>query len=211
MTAAALAVLASGCATGAPQPISQQELAEAQTFPYYTVYWVGMDFSGYSLTAADGRMDYNPVYGDSVFYGDCLHTGKILAAASCVLPLQVTTTIYSLHRNTNLGTQRNIVIRGVPAVTYEGGDAIELYSGRLTIDVLANTSARALLAASQLRPLNGPGSAEGPLPAPVFCPGLTGPVSAEEQQVLAALPRHVCRETADATATQERIKRERSE
>ncbi len=207
----ALALLASGCATGAPQPISQRELAEAQTFPYYTVYWVGMHFSGYSLTAADGRMDYNPVYGDSVYYGECLRTGKILAAASCVLPLQVTTSIYSLHRNTNLGTQRNVVIRGVPAVTYEGGDGIELYSGRLAIDVLANTPARALLAAGQLRPLNGPGSAQGPLPAPVFCPGLTGPLPAEEHHVLAALPRHVCRETAAATATQERIKRERSE
>jgi hypothetical protein len=203
--------LACGCSTGSPAPISQRELAEAQTFPYYTVYWVGLHFSAYTLTAADGRMDYKPAYGDSVYYGECLRTGKILAAASCVLPLQVTTSIYGLHRNTSLGAQRNAVIRGVPAVIYDRGDAIELYSGRLAIDILANTPARALLAAGLLRPLNGPGSAEGPLPAPVFCPGVWGAVAAEEQRVLAALPRHVCRETAAATASQERIKRERSE
>jgi hypothetical protein len=209
--AVALALLASGCATGSPSPISQRELAEAQTFPYYTVYWVGMRFGPYTLTAADGRMDYQPAYGDSVYYGECLRTGKILAATSCVLPLQVTTSIYGLHRNTSLGPQQNAVIRGVPAVIYDGGAQIELYSGRLAIDVLANTSARALRAAELLRPLNSPGSAQGPLPAPVYCPGLSGAIDAQEQRVLAALPRHVCRETAAATASQERIKRERSE
>ena len=128
-----------------------------------------------------------------------------------MLPLQVTTTIYGLHRNASLGAQQNAVIRGVPAVIYDGGAAIELYSGRLAIDVLANTSSRALRAADLLRPLNGRGSPKRSLPAPVFCPGLSGAVSAEEQRVLAALPRHVCRETAAATAAQERIKRERSE
>ena len=80
---------------------------------------------------------------------------------SCQLPLQVTTVIYRLHSNAPLGPQRNMLIRGVPATVYDEGRSIEIYSGRLTIDIFSDTYARARAAALQLRPLNAAGSVTG--------------------------------------------------
>ncbi|HEY1458378.1 MAG TPA: hypothetical protein VGF15_07655 [Solirubrobacteraceae bacterium] len=194
--------LASGCSTGHPPPISASELAQAETFPYYPVYWVGRDFVHVPLTAADGQRTYNSAIGDSVYYGDCVRGSGILQTGSCRLPLQVTTVIYQLHPNSNLGAQRNTLLRGVPATIYEGGRAIELYSGRLAIDIFSNSPARALLASSQLHPLNAPGSSSDPLPAPVFCPGLSGEIPPAVNHVLLGLRGHVCQlaEAADAQA-----------
>ena len=181
-----------GCSTEHPPPISGRELAQAETFPYYRIYWVGHDFGRVPLTAADGQKTYNSAVGDSVYYGDCVRGTGILQTGTCRLPLQVTTVIYRLHSNTNLGAQRNTVIRGVPATIYEGGRAIELYSGRAAIDIFSDSPAHALQAASELRPLNAPGSSSEPLPAPVFCPGLSDQITPAVSRALASLPGHVC-------------------
>lgn len=194
-----MAMIAGGCATGQPRPVLGQELAEAQTFPYYRVYWVGPTFAGHPLTAADGQKGYVATVGDSVYYGDCVHK-NVLGVGSCQLPLQVTTVIYSLHSNSGLGPQRNTVIRGVPATVYEEGRAIELYSGRVAIDIFSDTSAHALQAAGELLPLNAPGSASGDLPPPVFCPGLSGPMDAQVQRVMNNLPRRACQQDQAAVA-----------
>ena len=138
----------------------------------------GPTFAGHPLAAVDGQASYDSGVGDSVYYGDCVQGKGIFGGGSCLLPLQVTTVIYGLHSNSTLGPQRNTVIRGVPAVVYDEGRSIELYSGRLAIDIFSDTFAHAYSAALRLRPLNAPGSAAGNLPAPVFCPGLSGPVNA---------------------------------
>ena len=63
-TALALAAI---CAGASPQPaaaratrgrIAASALAEAQTFPYYRVYWVGPSFDGHPLAAVDGLKGY---------------------------------------------------------------------------------------------------------------------------------------------------------
>ena len=108
--------LAAGCGTAHPGPISATELAEAETFPYFRVYWVGRSFLGHPLAAADGLNSYLSNVGDSVYYGDCVQSKGIFGGGSCELPLQVTTVIYHRHLNAALGPQRNMVIRGVPAV-----------------------------------------------------------------------------------------------
>jgi hypothetical protein len=200
LAALCAAVLAGGCATGQPHPLLGQELAEAQTFPYYRVYWVGPRFAGHPLTAADGQKGYIATVGDSVYYGDCVHGKGVLGTGTCQLPLQVTTVIYRLHSNSSLGPQRNMVIRGVPAVVYDEGRSIELYSGRMAIDIFSDTFAHAVRAAAALRPLNAPGSASRDLPAPVFCPGLSGPMDAHLQRVMKSLPRHACQQAQAAVA-----------
>jgi hypothetical protein len=192
----ACALLAAGCSTGHPAPLAGQALQDAETFPYYPIYWVGHQFGAYSLTAADGLKGYSSGIGDSVYYGDCVREKGILGGGSCQLPLQVTTVIYRLHSNTTLGAQRNAVIRGVPAVIYDEGRSIELYSGRLAIDVFSDSLAHAMQAAQALRPLNAPGSASGPLPAPVFCPGLSGAMSVKLRATMARLPQHACQRAA---------------
>ncbi|HXD53116.1 MAG TPA: hypothetical protein VN618_00030 [Solirubrobacteraceae bacterium] len=194
------ALAAAGCGTGHPAPISQRELAEAQTFPYYRVYWVGPTFQGNHLTAADGLRGYIEKIGDSVYYGDCVKSKGIFGGGSCVLPLQVTTVIYRLHSNDPLGPQRNIVVRGVPATVYDEGRSIELYTGRVAIDVFSNSFARALAAARTLLPINAPGAPTGNLPAPVYCPGLSGTVGRDVAKVMAALPGHACSRSAAEAA-----------
>jgi hypothetical protein len=200
-------VLAGGCSTGQPRPLSAQALQEAETFPYYPIYWVGRHFGSYPLTAADGKKGYSSAIGDSVYYGDCVRDKGILGGGSCQLPLQVTTVIYRLHSNATLGPQRNALIRGVPAVVYDEGHSIELYSGRQAIDIFSDTFAHAIRAAEGLRPLNAPGSATGPLPAPVYCPGLTGPRSKALRTTMSHLPEHACQSAAAIVALTNRLAR----
>jgi hypothetical protein len=192
LAAACTALALGGCGTGQPKPILASELAEAQTFPYYRVYWVGRSFDGQPLAAADGLRSYINSVGDSVYYGDCVQSKGIFASGNCQLPLQVTTVIYGLHSNKALGAQRNMLVRGVPATVYDEGQAIEIYSGRVAIDIFSNSYAHALQASQELYPVNAPGSPSAPLPPPVYCPGLYGAVSASIARVMANLPHHAC-------------------
>jgi hypothetical protein len=191
---------ACGCATSHPPPISASALAEAETFPYYRVYWVGPSFEHHPLAAVDGQKGYNSSVGDSVYYGDCVHGKGIFGGGSCLLPLQVTTVIYRLHPNATLGPQRNIIVRGVPATVYDEGRSIELYSGRVAIDVFSDTFSHALAAALELLPLNAPGSASGDLPPPVYCPGLSGAMDAKLTSVMEHLPARACQQASAAVA-----------
>ena len=205
LAALCLALTAAGCGTEHPRALAAGTLAEAETFPYFRVYWAGPTFAGHPLAAADGQASYDSGVGDSIYYGDCVQGKGIFGGGSCLLPLQVTTVIYGLHSNSTLGPQRNTVIRGVPAVVYDEGRSIELYSGRLAIDIFSDTFAHAYSAALQLRPLNAPGSAAGNLPAPVFCPGLSGPVDAQVSRVMAGLPRNACQRATAAEAQKQRL------
>lgn len=198
--AAMLAALAlAGCATVKPAPIAAGELAEAQTFPYFKVYWAGPRFGRYPLAATDGLKSYQSRSGESVYYGDCA-AGKssALGGSGCQLPLQVKTVVYNTAFNGGLGQHRNALLRGVPAAIFDGGHSIALYSGRLTIEVLSDDLGEALAAVRALRPVNAPGSAAARLPAPVYCPILTGPQPAAVQNAMHRLPGHACRRAAAA-------------
>jgi hypothetical protein len=200
--ACAAASLAAGCGTTTrPGPIHAGELAEAQTFPYYRIYWAGPSFQGQPLVAADGRKGYDSEVGDSVYYGDCASGHGVFGGGStCTLPLQVTTVIYRRHSNQPLGPQRNLLIRGVPATVYDEGRSIELYSGQLSIDIFADTFAHAHAGALMLHPLNASGSATAALPAPVYCPELYGPQDRALEHVMHNLPGHACRQAAAEVA-----------
>jgi hypothetical protein len=189
-----------GCATAHPRPIVANQLAEAQTFPYYRLYWVGPRFEGHALSAVDGLKGYLNTVGDSVYYGDCVQSKGIFGGGSCLLPLQVTTVIYRLHSNATLGPQRNIVVRGVPATVYDEGRSMEVYSGRVAIDIFSDTFPHALQAAERLLPLNAPGSAAKKLPPPIYCPGLSGPMDASLTSVMNHLPGRACQRAAAAAA-----------
>jgi hypothetical protein len=197
---AAASLAGAGCGTGHPRPIAAAELAEAQTFPFFKLYWVGPRFEGHALAAADGLRGYIDRIGDSVYYGDCVQSKGIFGGGSCQLPLQVTTVVYRLHSNAPLGPQRNTLVRGVPATVYDEGRSIELYTGRLAIDVFSDTFAHAMRATGQLLPVNAPGTAAGPLPAPVYCPGLSGAIEGHLARVMARLPAHACQQAAAASA-----------
>jgi hypothetical protein len=208
LTLLALATFASGCGTTHPPPLTSAAFAQAQTFPYYPLYWAGPRFAGSPLAAVDGLENYSAGIGDSVYYGDCVSgKGLLGGGGSCLLPLQVTTVIYGLHSNSALGPQRNILIRGVPGTLYDEERSLELYSGRTAIDIFSDTLAHALLAAKELRPLNAPGSASENLPPPVYCPGLSGPESPQLREVMEKLPGHPCQTASAAVAATERLAR----
>jgi hypothetical protein len=199
-------LLAVGCGTAHPPPLEAKAFAEAQTFPYYRLYWAGPSFIGKPLVAVDGLKSYSAGIGDSVYYGDCVNgKGLLGGGGSCLLPLQVSTVIYGLHSNSALGPQRNALVRGVPATIYDEEHSIELYSGRLAIDVFSDTLAHALAATAQLRPLNAPGTASEALPPPVYCPGLSGPVSPQLQRAMNRLPGQPCQKAQAALTAAERL------
>jgi hypothetical protein len=193
---------ASGCGTIHPPKLGTGRLVEAQTFPYYRLYWAGPHFAGQPLTAVDGRQSYKSRFGESIYYGDCAASkGTLGGGGSCGLPLQIRTVIYRLHSNAPLGAQRNALLRGVPATIYDNGRSIELYSGRLAIDVFSDTPAQALRAVEQLQPLNAPVEQGQPaLPPPVYCPGLTGTIDARLRETLAHLPGGPCQRAQAALA-----------
>ena len=170
----AAALLVGGCATGHPQALSGPDLAAARTFPFFKLYWAGPVFDHQPVTAADGLKGYVSGSGDGVQYGDCDPGNGPLHTGGCQAPLQIVTVVYREHCNRPLGQQRNILIRGVPATVYNGGRSIEVYTGRVAVDVSADTPARALAAARALRPLNAAGSDLTPLPVPAYHPGLWG-------------------------------------
>jgi hypothetical protein len=189
-----------GCATGHPGPIASGNLAEAQTFPYFKLYWVGRRFAGHPLAAVDGLKGYISSVGDSLYYGDCVQSKGIFGGGSCQLPLQVTTVVYHLHSNNALGPQRNIVVRGVPAAVYDEGRSIEVYTGRVAIDIFSDSFDHAFAAAGQLLPVNAPGAARGPLPPPVYCPGLSGPQDPAVERAMQSLPGRACQRAAATVA-----------
>jgi len=195
----ALALLASGCTTGPPGEISVGDLAEAKTFPYFRVYWVGPSFQARPLAAVDGLRNYVPSVGDGVYYGDCVKKKGIFGGGSCALPLQVITVLYHLHSNKALGPQRNTVVRGVPATVYDGGRSIEIYTGRVAVDIFADTYAHAIAAAQSIHPVNAPGSG-AQLPSPVYCPGLYGPTDAAVEAKMDSLPGLACQKARGTTA-----------
>lgn len=195
LVAAFLALAAAGCGTSHPAGLDASDLAEAQTFPFFKIYWAGARFDGRPLAAVDGLNGYIPKVGDSVYYGDCVQTKGVFGGGSCELPLQVTTVIYVLHSNATLGPQRNMLIRGVPATVYDEGRSIEIYTGRVAIDIFSDSFAHAFRASQELRPLNAPGSAAADLPEPIYCPGLSGAVSTALAEVMYSLPDSVCQRT----------------
>ena len=76
----------------------------------------------------------------------------------------------------------------------------------MAIDVFSDSFAHAIAATRSLLPINAPGSASGPLPLPVFCPGLAGGVTGRLAQVMSQLPRHACQRDAARLAFAKQLK-----
>ncbi len=132
----------------------------------------------------------------------------IFGGGSCELPLQVTTVIYHRHSNAALGPQRNIVVRGVPAIVYDEGRSIELYSGRVAIDIFSDTlraraGRRRTAAAAERAGL----ARAATCPPPVYCPGLSGEVDAQVTGVMDNLPGHICQRAANSQRVHRRTHR----
>jgi hypothetical protein len=168
-------------------PVSFHELRLARAFKPIAVYWVGRSFQGKPLTAVDDGSDYEAVNGMNAYYGDCEQSAF---GQGCTLPLQITSVIYTPHSNADLAPYAKLQIRGVPAIAWNHGRQIEVYTSYLAIDITADTPRRALAAAQQLEPLNEPAPlVAGDLPPPSYTPGLrVDPPAQTLANALRALP-----------------------
>ncbi len=112
----AIAAFASGCGTVQPAGARRRSSGRSANVPLLQALLGGPKLRRPPAAATDGLKSYSAGIGDSVYYGDCVSgKGLLGGGGSCLLPLQVTTVIYSLHSNAPLGPQRNVLIRGVPA------------------------------------------------------------------------------------------------
>ncbi len=203
----AAALLAGGCGSGHPGPIAADELAEAQTFPYYRLYWAGPELRRPPARCRRraARLSSKKSATASTTATACrAKASSAAAAASCrCRSRRSSTTCTPTPRS---GPQRNSLIRGVPATVYDEGRSIELYSGRVAIDIFSDTFAHALsgrpAAASRQRTRRRrpPAAAARLLPRPV-----RSARPARSTRVMAALPAHACQRSAAALAAAERL------
>ncbi|HEX2702866.1 MAG TPA: hypothetical protein VHM72_05495 [Solirubrobacteraceae bacterium] len=171
--AAATAGLVAGCATVPAPPISAKQLAYAHSFDLFTLYWAGKTVHGIPLTEADGLGDYNPQIGVTMYYGNCVHK-SIVKLGGCTLPLKITTVWYIPHSNISLGAQRNVRVHGVPAVIFNHGDEVEVYTDAMAVDVVGATPKLTMEGVRQLTTFNRTPTAAWPaFPAPQFTPGVS--------------------------------------
>jgi hypothetical protein len=170
-TVAATAALA-GCTTHQVPPLSAAAIAGAREFKQYTIYWAGLQVGNARLTQADSPLYfYNSAQiGFTMYYGNCEPRGG-LRDGGCTLPLKITTSFYTAHSDASFGPQRWVHFHGVPAVIYDGGDDIEIYTQSKQVDIVADSPARALAAAQALTPFNRGVSVDDPaFPAPYYTP-----------------------------------------
>jgi hypothetical protein len=178
-----------GCATHPAGPITTRDLDVARSFRLFTVYWVGRSFGGVPLTAADTQRDYDATAGERVYYGNCDKQSSPVSTVGCRLPLEIATVVYHAidsRRNEGLGTRTNTTIRGVPAVIFNSGRSIQLYTADLAIDIYADSPARALAAAAAVVPMNRPADTHADVLAPPhFAKDVDPQVLAIERQLSA--------------------------
>lgn len=188
MITAALAAcgLLAGCATHPAPPLSNKQLSFARKFRLYTIYWAGRDMDGVPITGADDPSEYDSNIGMTLYYGNCEHGGALLPNG-CTLPLKITTVIYVPQSNAALGPRRKVRLRGVPAVIFDDGRAIELYTDEMAVNVVADTPRRAREAVAHLTPFNRATSAGWPaFPPPQFKPGVSSKDLAKESGLTGA-------------------------
>jgi hypothetical protein len=110
-----------------------------------------------------GRTTASPVG-----YGDCDPEGQ----ESCTVPLEVNTTTEAAPPFKNYagdgGPPRRTSVRGVPAIVFNDGKSVELFTGRVRVDIYTDSPGRLARATRLLRSLNGRPGSGAELPPPTI-------------------------------------------
>jgi len=122
----------------------------------FPVYWAGGSFQGLSISDARG----DPSGAFSVQYGNCLQGGQ----STCVAPLRVVTSPDNSFLPGATAPHLTTSIRGVTAVTAQGGRTIVIPTGRVVVEIYASNPTLAGAAAQTVVAINAIGSPEAPLP-----------------------------------------------
>ena len=132
--------------------------------PGPTPYFVGEPFEELPLTAIVG--DPEPL---TFIYGDCEPAGD---DGGCAPPLEVQ--IWPIERRppgiiSSMVACRKVTVRGAPGAFFSGD--LDLYVGKQTVVIFADSAKRALRAAEALRPVDADRATGEDLPAPAIDPG----------------------------------------
>jgi hypothetical protein len=155
LTFCALALSACGD-TLQDQPIAHNTLETLLVAPY-PVYWLGRSFHGLAITEAG----YDPGGAFSVQYGDCVEGGQ----GTCVPPLRVVSSPDNSFVEGGDAPHRSTLVRGVSALTAQGGQTIEIATAGVVVGVYADSPSLAAAAAQTIVPINEAGAPGGQLPA----------------------------------------------
>jgi hypothetical protein len=158
-----LALLAAAALSGCGDTLQDKPIAhnilESMIVAPHPVYWLGASFRGLAVTDAV----HDPSGAFTVQYGDCLEGGQ----ATCVPPLRVVTSPDNSFLPLGSAPHALARVRDVEAVIARGGRTIELPTGGVVLDIYANDPRLAGAAARTAVPINGIGTPEGALPAPL--------------------------------------------
>ncbi len=170
----------SACANAVQdQPVAHNILENALLTPY-PVYWLGGSFQGLQIT----EVARDPSGAASIQYGDCLEGGQ----GTCVTPLHVVTSPdNSFVPGGAFAPRQAVSIRGVAAVSAQGGRTIEIPTGGVVVDIYAATARMAASAAQSVVPINAVGEPQARLPARLADTGFaTTPLPAQVPSPLRA-------------------------
>jgi hypothetical protein len=148
---------------GAEPPNGNSSLAAMRAFDKFPLYDAGDAVSGYPLVGI--QYDQNPDVVTFV-YGDCLPPE---GEGGCAPPVSIQIwNACSRNPSSYLQSMASPVgdktaIRGVPAAFFEGGNRLEIQTGRSTVVIFANSPAPV---ARALRGVNNSVSADVVLPPP---------------------------------------------
>src|SRR5579862_9780850 len=152
-------LLLAGCGSVLPAHlVGNDNLTALVSVNRFPIYWVGGTFEKLSLTNI--AHDYGGAF--SLQYGNCSLGGQ----AVCVAPLVIVTTpegSLSTGPQSGSGALRE---RGVTGLMGEKGRTIELATGKVVVDIYAQTAALARAAAATIAPINRLGTPSSNLPAP---------------------------------------------
>jgi hypothetical protein len=156
-----VALLACGSATAAS---TEAGLAVAKAFHGYPVYWAGEEVDGLPLEGFEAKPGSVLKAGFTSFYGSCELEGT--DHPSCQLPLQIQDFSTCRRWAAALGHQKSTFgFRGArahwfPGIKVEGmkglqeSGPLEIFTGRVTVVVFAESKQLAFAAARALRTVN---------------------------------------------------------
>ena len=156
LTLGACAVTLGACANTLQDEAIPHNTLEGLLIAPYPVYWLGDKFKGMQITATS----HDPSDAYTIQYGDCLEGGE----STCVAPLRVVTSPDNSFLPGGNAPRRVARIRGVNAVIAREGRAIEIATGSVVVDVIADDPRLAGAASETIVPINAPGAPGAPLP-----------------------------------------------
>lgn len=168
--AAVGAVIGSGSiSTDLPAPKSTFSSTQTKAFRQFELYNAGSEVAGLSLVATL-RSDQPRANWVSFIYGECdagQDGGCAPPAEVQIWPACLRNPAVFVKNLELLRAEDPIILRGVPAIFYEGGTRLEIQTGRSTVVIFGQSRELVSRIASDLEGVNLAVSRTQGLPAPV--------------------------------------------